>query len=323
MIDLSFYAHRILTCIGAVSLHIVSAAVAAVVLCAIYIILSNYFGLPSWRSILIIRALTASTRDMALSDRITLPIAHLLEPYIHLNSYTKKGLQSDLRAAGMAEISPERYTAMSISFGILVMLPGLLFVFVGIVAHTTLLLIAATGLITCSVVVGIAKQRNVRKIAKRRRGRIELEIPQMTDSVLHSLSKGSGNADVKEVLRDYQRIAGADMSKEISYMLAEMEMATIGGIESAFLNTETRLNSANATSLIKGLIGIYHGEDMRAYLEGLVIEMNERQIEFATRAAKRRPNELTVPIWFVMGAMVVMIMILIGSTVLTHLPVGF
>lgn len=131
------------------------------------------------------------------------------------------------------------------------------------------------------------------------------------------------NADVTEILRDYQRVASPDMSKEISYILAEIEMATIGGIESAFRRAEIRLNSDNARSLLRGLIGIYHGDNMREYLEGLVIEMNERQIEFATRAAKRRPNELTIPIWIVMGAMVLMILILIGTTVVTHLPVGF
>lgn len=323
MFDISFYVHNILSSICSAGLYIVSAAVVIIVFCGAYTMLASRWNLPSWRSILIIRALTASTRDMALSDRITLPIARLIEPYIKLNDYTKNRLQAELRAAGMPEMSPERYTAMSVAFGILMLLPGLFLVFAGIALHTTFLLIAATGLITCSIVVGIAKQRDVRKIAKRRRGRIELEIPKMTDSVLHSLSKDSGHSDVKEMLRDYQHVASPDMAKEISYMLAEMEMATIGGIESAFRRAEIRLNSDNATSLIRGLIGIYHGDNMREYLEGLVIEMNERQIEFATRAAKRRPNELTVPIWIVMGAMVIMIVILIGTTVLTHLPVGF
>lgn len=323
MLDFSLYIHSILSGIYRAGPYIVCAAVTAVVFYGVYSVLVNGWNLPSMRSILIIRALTASTRDIALSDRLVVPVARKIEPHIQLNPYTKNRLEAELRSAGMAEISPERYTAMSIAFGVLVLLPGLAFVFAGVALNISLLLIVATGLIACSVVAGISKQREVRRIAKRRRGRIELEIPKMTDSVLHSLSKHERSEDVKKILRDYQRIAGPDMAKEISYILAEIETASIGGVESAFRRAEIRLNSDNARSLLRGLIGINNGEDMRTYLEGIAIEMNEGQIEFATRVAKRRPNELIVPIWIVMGAMALMIFVLIGTTVITDLPLNF
>lgn len=322
MLDFSFYAHEILSGLYRAGPFIVSVMVAAVVFYGAYSMLVNRWNLPSMRSILIIRALTAPTRDVALSDRLIIPIARKIEPYMHLNPYTKKRLEEDLLSAGMAEVSPERYTAMSIAFGVLVLLPGLALVFAGVVLNFSYLLIAATGLITCSVVAGISKQREVKRIARRRRGRIELEIPKLTDSVLHSLSREK-SLDVKKILRDYQPIAGPDMAKEISYLLAEIETAAIGGVESAFLRAETRLNSDNARSLLRGLIGINNGEDMRAYLESIAIAMNESQIEFATRVAKRRPNELIVPIWIVMGAMALMIFVLIGTTVITDLPLNF
>ncbi|ADU27948.1 hypothetical protein [Ethanoligenens harbinense] len=301
-------------------LYILCTAVAAAVYYGLYTALSCHMGLPSLRSLNVIRRLTASTKDIALSEKITLPIAGLLEAKIHLNGYTRSRLQADLKAAGLAEYTPERYTAMSVAFGVMVFIPGLILAFAGIKLGQNIFLIAATALIACSVIVGIAKQREIRKIAKRRRGRIELEIPKMTDSVLQSLSKRNGRADITTILREYQRVAGPDLKKEIGYMLADIETSNNERVETILLRTENRLNSEIATSLIRGLIGIYNGEDMREYLQGLVLEMNEQQIEFAARAARRRPNELTLPTWAVIGSMVLMICILILSTIFLHLP---
>ena len=80
------------------------------------------------------------------------------------------------------------------------------------------------------------------------------------------------------------------MKKELDILLADM---ATGNHRLAMSSFKARINSNMLSQLVDGMIGIDHGDDMRAYFQGLELKFREFEVERLKREAKKRPDEFT------------------------------
>lgn len=299
----------------------VASTVSAMLLFAgLYLLLAEAMRLPSLRSLWVIHSLVGQGDDMKLSDRLALPAAIVIERLVHLDQLRRDDLAKRLKATGMG-MTPERYIALAVSFGLPLFLLGAIFIAaVAISAGVNqegsqqmlrlLILLVGILFLCCGALLVYTKLQKVKKADQSRQSDLDLEFPRLTSAITQSLSIAV--KDVAVMLRSYREIAGKSMRGELDVVLADMGTSDP---ESALLRWKSRLSNEHASLLIDALIGIHNGENMRDYLNGLQIEQNNWIITHAKEIAAKRPGEVTPGIWCLLGAMVLMIVFLIFKSI--------
>lgn len=276
----------------------VSALVTALMAAGLYILLTSALGLPSYRSAQMAARLSGEERsfDALFID----PAARKIVKLIKLSTYRKKLLARELSNAGM-NMTPEMYVSRAVTKGLYILLPGVV-AFLVLTAAGCVMLLAA-------VYIVFLELRSVRKRVKAHHEAVENEIPKLASYVAESITY---NSDLYYILKNYRDVAGKEMTKELDLLLADM---VTGNREVALVRFEGRLNSTNASSLVRGLIGIDRGEEMKSYLEGLEVQLRDWEINRLRVEVDKRPDELVVGNFALFASMAAFYMILFGTTI--------
>ena len=128
-----------------------------------------------------------------------------LAPKLKLNEWKKHELEEDLRAAGMGEITPELFVARAATKAL----------FIGIFAIPAFFIFKILGLLVfgASVFVYFGETKGITGKIKKKRAKIEAELPRLVYTVNNKLTH---TRDVISILDSYKETAGPEFKDMLS-----------------------------------------------------------------------------------------------------------
>lgn len=247
-------------------------------------------------------------RREKLSDVYITKLAVFLTPFIKLDRLKRNKLQSVLSIAGI-ELSPETYTAKAwITAGIM----GLC-----AIPMAFLMPLFVPILIGLAVALWFSTYYAAFDYVKKRRKRIELEIPRFTLTIGQNLEN---DRDVLKILTSYRRVAGKEFGAELDQTIADMKT---GNYENALIHFENRVGSPMLSDVIRGLIGVLRGDDQRMYFKMICFDMRQIEQNNLKKEAAKRPKKIQRYSMMMLICIVIIYLVVLCTEVLSSLGAFF
>ena len=205
---------------------------------------------------------------------------------LHLNEYRRAQLEADLRTGDMTQ-TPEQFVAENIVRAGMVAVLAVPVVFVSKFL-AVLLLVAA-------VLFYRLGSMTLRKKIGARRARIELELPRFVVNIEKTLPH---SRDVLAMLESYRAGAGEEFGRELDITVADMRS---GNDEAALTRLEARVGSSALSDVVRGLIGILHGEDNSVYWANLSLKFSEAGRQNLREQAGKVPKRVYLRLFVLLG----------------------
>ena len=246
----------------------------------LYFVLADLLKLPRLSTE---RALiSAGRRERSLVkslEALILGWALKLAPFIKMDAYKHRRLESKLAAAGL-DMTPEVYTAYGILKPCLILLGIFPFVFV--------LPILTPVIVVLAILTWFKESRRADELVKARMELIEGELPRFVATVHQELA---ASRDVLRILENYKKHAGPDFSRELDVLTADMRSSSY---EAALIRFEARMGSATISDIVRGLIGILRGDDGRMYFQMLSHDLKALELQRLKAKAAKIPPKIRV-----------------------------
>lgn len=291
---------------------------AATVICLVFLALFISAGLyflitamipaPSSQAVSAVRGLRP--RSAGWDKGFVFPVARYLQRFIRINPYTRRNIERQLQAADL-DYTPEFYLASCFA-------NSLLFLFPTVIMLPVMPLLSVPFLIAGVVMFFVTKQAMV-STAIKRHDRLEAEIPRFTESIVQSLAY---RQDTEAMIRAYRKVSSREFGKELDILITNMRTSPLGRVH-ALLEFQRRMNSPMATQLVRGLIGIERGDDMKAFLESELIHMKDKRLSDLRKKADRRTGELAMPNLVLIMALIALALTMIGVQAFSSMKVYF
>ena len=229
--------------------------------CGIGFLLAERLKLPSRAASRAMHSMGRNRKDKP--NPLTLLMRELsgrLAGKLRLNDYRRAQLEADLRTGDMTQ-TPEQFVAENI------VRAGTVAVLAVPVAFVSKFL--AVLLLVAAVLFYRLGSMTLRKKIGARRARIELELPRFVANIEKTLPH---SRDVLAMLESYRVGAGEEFGRELDITVADMRS---GNDEAALTRLEARVGSSALSDVVRGLIGILHGEDNSVYWANLSLKFSE------------------------------------------------
>ncbi len=223
---------------------------------------------------------------------------------LHLNEYRCAQLEADLRTGDMTQ-TPEQFVAENLVRAGMVAVLAVPVVFVSKFL-AVLLLVAA-------VLFYRLGSMTLRKKIGARRTRIELELPRFVANIEKTLPH---SRDVLAMLESYRAGAGEEFGRELDITIADMRS---GNDEAALTRLEARVGSSALSDVVRGLIGILHGEDNRVYWANLSLKFSEAGRQNLREQAGKVPKRVRRLSLVLLGCFFLIYIVVIGEVLLNSL----
>ena len=246
----------------------------------LYFVLADLLKLPRLSTE---RALiSAGRRERSLVkslEALILGWALKLAPFIKMDAYKRRRLESKLAAAGL-DMTPEVYTAYGILKPCLILL--------GIIPCLFVLPILTPVVVVLAILTWFKESRRADELVKARMELIEGELPRFVATVHQELA---ASRDVLRILENYKKHAGPDFSRELDVLTADMRSSSY---EAALIRFEARMGSATISDIVRGLIGILRGDDGRMYFQMLSHDLKALELQRLKAKAAKIPPKIRV-----------------------------
>lgn len=246
----------------------------------LYFVLADLLKLPRLSTE---RALiSAGRRERSLVkslEALILGWALKLAPFIKMDAYKHRRLESKLAAAGL-DMTPEVYTAYGILKPCLILL--------GIFPCLFVLPILTPVIVVLAILTWFKESRRADELVKARMELIEGELPRFVATVHQELA---ASRDVLRILENYKKHAGPDFSRELDVLTADMRSSSY---EAALIRFEARMGSATISDIVRGLIGILRGDDGRMYFQMLSHDLKALELQRLKAKAAKIPPKIRV-----------------------------
>lgn len=201
--------------------------------------------------------------------------------FIHISEDKRNETQ---RMLGVLELhdTPEEFSARLLAKTAVLLLIGLLLSFF---VSPLLLLLCVVG----AGVICFFEMRDLKKKYLQRKAEIELELPKLC-SVINSRLKSTSN--VQAILETFSPIAGPAMAAELAVTIADMKT---GNVETALRRFEGRISSAKVSDVVRGLIAVQNGDDLRVFFQSKQYQFNSDYLSIKKKSISARPAQLTIP----------------------------
>lgn len=235
-------------------------------------------------------------------------IAIKILPFVSLDKLKQSRLSSRLSNVGEG-ITAEFFIARSIAKGVLT---GGVFAVFAVISPLFLVLAVIIGCYTFDM-----EDKKLKKQVENRKFAVEKELVAFTGTIRQSLNNSRNIIDIFE---SYRKICQGTLKKEIDISLNDMKS---GNIENALRNLEKRVSSSKFSEVIRGLIGVIRGDDMRIYFEMLNMEFSKSAKEEVRKQLLKRPKELTPNMAGLFICLFVMVLIALGTMIMSEAGVLF
>jgi len=250
----------------------------------------------------------SGTRKENLSDVYIAKVADVFAKFIHLDALKRSQLENALDIAHV-EMTPEQYISTAIARGVLI---GLASIPMWFISPLFLLVGIALGCL-----VGFMRYQEVLDFVKKRRKRIEREIPRFTAAVAQNLEI---DRDILQMFLAYRRVADKEFGAELDQTIADMKT---GNYENALLKLEKRINSPLMSDVIRGLIGVLRGDDQRVYFKMLTFDMRQLEQNNLKKEAMKRPQAMQKYCMFMMFCILLIYGVVLVTEVIANVGILF
>lgn len=210
--------------------------------------------------------------EMFLMDGAVLAGRHL-----PMNPHKKARLAATLRAAGM-DMAPETYSAYAyIKAGC---------VLLGAVPCIMILPLASVAVVMAALMVYFKEAGKADETLRAKREEIESEMSRFASTIEQELKN---SRDVLSILENYKKNAGEKFAQELDIVCADMRSSSY---EAALTRFEARLNSAQLSDAVRGLIGVLRGDDSAVYFQMLVHDFKQIEIRRLKERAQKIPPKI-------------------------------
>ena len=153
----------------------------------------------------------------------------------------------------------------------------------------------------------------LRKKIGARRARIELELPRFVANIEKILPH---SRDVLAMLESYRAGSGEEFGRELDITIADMRS---GNDEAALTRLEARVGSSALSDVVRGLIGILHGEDNSVYWANLSLKFSEAGRQNLREQAGKVPKRVRRLSLVLLGCFFLIYIVVIGEVLLNSL----
>lgn len=223
---------------------------------------------------------------------------------LRLNDYRRAQLEADLRTGDMMQ-TPEQFVAENI------VRAGMVAVLAVPVAFLSKFL--ALLLLVVAILLYRLGSMTLRKKIGARRARIELELPRFVANIEKTLPH---SRDVLAMLESYRTGAGEEFGRELDITVADMRS---GNDEAALTRLEARVGSSALSDVVRGLIGILHGEDNGVYWANLSLKFSEAGRQNLREQAGKVPKRVRRLSLVLLGCFFLIYIVVIGEVLLNSL----
>ena len=273
--------------------------------CGIGFLLAERLKLPSRAASRAMHSMGRNRKDKP--NPLTLLMRELsgrLAGKLRLNDYRRAQLEADLRTGDMTQ-TPEQFVAENLVRAGTVAVLAVPVVFVSKFL-AVLLLVAA-------VLFYRLGSMTLRKKIGARRARIELELPRFVANIEKTLPH---SRDVLAMLESYRTGAGEEFGRELDITVADMRS---GNDEAALTRLEARVGSSALSDVVRGLIGILHGEDNGVYWANLSLKFSEAGRQNLREQAGKVPKRVRRLSLVLLGCFFLIYIVVIGEVLLNSL----
>lgn len=223
---------------------------------------------------------------------------------LRLNDYRRAQLEADLRTGDMMQ-TPEQFVAENLvragTVAVLAVPVAFLSKFLAVLLLAAAILFYRLGSMT------------LRKKIGARRARIELELPRFVANIEKTLPH---SRDVLAMLESYRVGAGEEFGRELDITVADMRS---GNDEAALTRLEARVGSSALSDVVRGLIGILHGEDNGVYWANLSLKFSEAGRQNLREQAGKVPKRVRRLSLVLLGCFFLIYIVVIGEVLLNSL----
>lgn len=199
--------------------------------------------------------------------------------HIRMDEYKKSRMANVLKASGM-NLTPEVYQAyVLVKSG---------FVLLGLVPCVFLLPLLSPVVVILAVLLYFKESQKADERLKAKREEIEGELPRMVATIEQEL-KASRN--VIGMLERFKGNAGPALTGELEILLADMRSSNY---EAALTRFEARLNSPMLSDVVRGLIGVLHGDDSAVYFQMLAHDFKQIELQRLKAEAQKIPPKIRI-----------------------------
>lgn len=223
---------------------------------------------------------------------------------LRLNDYRRAQLEADLRTGDMTQ-TPEQFVAENL------VRAGMVAVLAIPVAFLSKFL--AVLLLVAAILLYRLGSMTLRKKIGARRARIELELPRFVANIEKTLPH---SRDVLAMLESYRTGAGEEFGRELDITVADMRS---GNDEAALTRLEARVGSSALSDVVRGLIGILHGEDNGVYWANLSLKFSEAGRQNLREQAGKVPKRVRRLSLVLLGCFFLIYIVVIGEVLLNSL----
>lgn len=248
------------------------------------------------------------SRKERLFDIYVAKVSALFAPLIDMDPMKRMRLENALRVTG-TDMTPEAFTADAAARALLVTLCSLPLCFL-----SPLFLLFGTAL---GCLYGFYRYQSVLDGEKRRRARIEAELPRFARAVSQNVQ---GDRDVLRMLLSYRVIAEKDLGDELDRTIADMKT---GNYETALLRLDKRVGSPQLSEVIRGLIGTLRGEDQTVYFRMICFDLRQAEQNALRKEALKRPRAMQKYSLFMMVCILIIYAVVLATEVVSALGMLF
>lgn len=250
----------------------------------------------------------SGTRKENLGDVYIAKVADVFAKYISMDALKRSQLENALEIAHV-EMTPEQYISTAIARGVLISLASIPMWFI-----SPLFLLVGVAL---GCLIGFMRYQEVLDFVKKRRKRIEQEIPRFTAAVAQNLEI---DRDILRMFIAYRRVADKEFGGELDQTIADMKT---GNYENALLKLEKRINSPLMSDVIRGLIGVLRGDDQRVYFKMLTFDMRQLEQNNLKKEAMKRPQAMQKYCMFMMFCILLIYGVVLVTEVIANVGILF
>lgn len=243
----------------------------------VYILATSQLDLASGKTVKATMQYRKNQVKVTKVDEWMHSLSVMLSPYIKMDAYKRKKLESDLKGLNIT-LSPEMYQAKALVRSLMILL--------GIIPCMLLFPIGSVGFTVVAVAFYFKSGNDIREQLQKKKEEISFELPRFANTLKQELVS---SRDVLTILENYKKNAGNSMKDELDKTVADMRS---GNYEAALLRFESRISIPTLSDIVRGLIGVLRGDNNVAYFEMLSHDLDILEIQRLESIAMKQPGKI-------------------------------
>ena len=155
------------------------------------------------------------------------------------------------------------------------------------------------------------------EMLRTKREEIESEMSRFASTIEQELKN---SRDVLSILENYKKNAGEKFAQELDIVCADMRSSSY---EAALTRFEARLNSAQLSDVVRGLIGVLRGDDGRMYFQMLSHDLKQVELQRLKAKAAKIPPKIRVFSFIMLACFMLTYIVIILYQIVTSMGALF